>query len=82
MLSWSLNVFSHLGVFKPVTTENTRNKTTPKICKITVYSTALAKKIETATRQRAQARDLPSIHAPVFEMRDCLIFFLARVVLK
>ena len=40
MLSWSLNVFSHLGVFfisvKPLTTENTENKTTPKICKITV----------------------------------------------
>ena len=42
--------FSHLGVFlisvKPLTTENTENKTTPKICKITadgdglvVYST-------------------------------------------
>ena len=32
--------FSHLGVFlisvKPMTTENTENKTTPKICKITV----------------------------------------------
>ena len=31
--------FSHLGVFlisvKPMTTENTENKTTPKICKIT-----------------------------------------------
>ena len=41
MLSWSLNVFSHLGVFlisvKPLTTENTENKTTPKICKITVF---------------------------------------------
>ena len=42
MLSWSINVFSHLGVFlisvKPLTTENTENKTTPKICKITVVS--------------------------------------------
>ena len=32
--------FSHLGVFlisvKPLTTEITENKTTPKICKITV----------------------------------------------
>ena len=32
--------FSNLGVFlisvKPLTTENTENKTTPKICKITV----------------------------------------------
>ena len=32
--------FSHLGVFlisvKPMTTENTENKTAPKICKITV----------------------------------------------
>ena len=32
--------FAHLGVFlisvKPLTTENTENKTTPKICKITV----------------------------------------------
>ena len=32
--------FSHLGVslisVKPLTTENTENKTTPKICKITV----------------------------------------------
>ena len=36
--------FSHLGVFlmsvKPLTTENTKNKTLPKICKITVASTA------------------------------------------
>ena len=35
--------FSHLGVFlisvKPLTTENTKNKTTPKICKITVMAT-------------------------------------------
>ena len=42
MRSWSLNVFSLLGVFlisvKPLTTENTENKTTPKICKITVFS--------------------------------------------
>ena len=34
--------FSHLGVFlisvKPLTTENTENKTTPKICKITVLT--------------------------------------------
>ena len=34
--------FSHLGVFlilvKPLTTENTEHKTTPKICKITVSS--------------------------------------------
>ena len=42
MLSSSLNAFfSHLGVFlfsvKPSTTENTENKTTPKICKITVF---------------------------------------------
>ena len=33
--------FSHLGVFlisvKPSTTENTENKTTPKICKITIF---------------------------------------------
>ena len=33
---------SHSGVFlisvKPMTTENTKNKTTPKICKITVYA--------------------------------------------
>ena len=32
--------FSHFGVFlisvKPLTTENTENKTTPKICKTTV----------------------------------------------
>ena len=42
MLSWSFNVFSHLGVFlisvKPLTTEN---KTTPKICKITVFGDKL-----------------------------------------
>ena len=35
--------FSHLGVFsisvKPLTTENTENKTTPKICKITLVHT-------------------------------------------
>ena len=35
--------FSHLGVFlisvKPFTTENTENKTIPKICKITVCET-------------------------------------------
>ena len=34
--------FSNLGVFlisvKPLTTENTENKTTPKICKITVFN--------------------------------------------
>ena len=42
MLSWSLNVFFRIliGVFlisvKPLTTENTENNTTPKICKITV----------------------------------------------
>ena len=34
--------FSHLGVslisVKPLTTENTENKTTPKICKITVFN--------------------------------------------
>ena len=42
MLPWSLHVFSHLGVslisVKPLTTENTENKTTPKICKITVFN--------------------------------------------
>ena len=36
--------FPHLGVFlisvKPLTTENTENKTTPKICKITVWLVA------------------------------------------
>ena len=41
MLSWSLYVFRILGVFlisvKPLTTEITENKTTPNICKITVY---------------------------------------------
>ena len=42
MLSWSLKVFSHSGIFlisvKPLTTENSENKTTPKICKkMTVY---------------------------------------------
>ena len=43
MLSWSLNVFfafmrlSFLISVKPLTTENTENKTTPKICKITVW---------------------------------------------
>ena len=40
MPSWSRNVFFHLGVFlisvKRLTTEITENKTTPKICKITV----------------------------------------------
>ena len=40
MLSWSLIVFFPLGVFlisvKTLTTEITENKTTPKICKITV----------------------------------------------
>ena len=39
--------FSHLGVFlisvKPLTTENTENKTTPKICKITVYRVIMSK---------------------------------------
>ena len=37
--------FSHLGVslisVKPLTTENTENKTTPKICKITVFKKKL-----------------------------------------
>ena len=37
--------------------------------------TTLAKKIETATRQRAQARDLSSMHAPVVDVRACLNFF-------
>ena len=40
MLPRSLHVFSHLGVFlisvKPLTTEITENKTTPKFCKLTV----------------------------------------------
>ena len=40
MLLWSLNAFPQLGVplisVKPLTTENTKKKTTPKICKITV----------------------------------------------
>ena len=40
MLSRLLNVFSHFGVclisVKPLTAENTENKTTPKVCKITV----------------------------------------------
>ena len=37
--------FSHLGVFlilvKPMTTEITENKTTPKICKLTVVELSL-----------------------------------------
>ena len=37
--------------------------------------TTLAKKIGTATRQRAQARDLSSMHAPVVDMRACFNFF-------
>ena len=32
-------------------------------------NTTLAKKIETGTRQRAQARDLSSMHAPVVDVR-------------
>ena len=41
--------------------------------------TTLAKKIGTAMRQRAQARDLSSMHAPVV-WRACILIFLARVV--
>ena len=37
--------------------------------------TTLAKKIETGTRQRAQARDLSSMHAPVDDVRACFNFF-------
>ena len=41
--------FSHLDVFlisvKPLTTENTENKTTPKICKITVAGNFRQRKI-------------------------------------
>ena len=39
-------VFSHLGVFfnfgKPLTTENTVNKTTPKICNFTATATIVS----------------------------------------
>ena len=38
-------------------------------------TTTLAKKIGTATRQRAQARDLSSMHAPVVDVRACFNFF-------
>ena len=41
----------------------------------TVVSTTLAKKIGTATRQRAKARDLSSMHAPVVDVRACFNFF-------
>ena len=40
LLRWLHAFYSHLGVFlisvKPLTTEITENKTTPKFCKITV----------------------------------------------
>ena len=38
-------------------------------------TTTLAKKIETGTRQRAQVRDLSSMHAPVVDVRACFNFF-------
>ena len=38
-------------------------------------TTTLAKKIGTATRQRAQARDLSSMHALVVDVRACFNFF-------
>ena len=42
--------FSHLGVslisVKPLTTENTENKTTPNICKITVNEDGLLARIQ------------------------------------
>ena len=37
--------------------------------------TTLAKKIGTATRQQAQARDLSSMHAPVVDVNACFNFF-------
>ena len=42
-------VFSHLGVFlisvKPLTTENTENKTTQKICKLQIEATLTREKV-------------------------------------
>ena len=66
MLSWLLNVFSHLGVFlisvKPMTTENTENKTTPKICKITVHCAAVfsSSKFEQSDGINLTSQILPS----------------------
>ena len=62
--------FSHLGVYlisvKPLTTENTENKTTPKISKITVSQTA------------SQTRTTPvTVWCPIFSLVGAflLIFF-------
>ena len=43
--------------------------------RLVILSTTLAKKIGTATRQRAQARDLSSMHVPVVDVRACFNFF-------
>ena len=58
--------FSHLGVFlisvKPLTTENTENKTGPKICKTTVHHNTLLFPLNVSHVIRGLANDLKIQH--------------------